>query len=370
MPEPFSGRRPWWVGVCLALAFLLGPASGCQQGPPPSLGQVADFDFINQDGQRYTREDLRGKVWIAGITYSCCTMSCPQVRAVLQHLQEEFRGTKILLVTFSAAPALDTPDELRKLAASLQADPQRWLFLTTEGPQGPEVMRRFVQSSFHGDIVENPEAEPGVRFSHPSRLYLIARDGTVRGTYACVEELLDDKTLPSGLFQINWAEVERLRADAEALYAGPLGMWFKLRWFPMINAGLNATSAVFLLVGFVLIKCKRFKAHAFFMLSALTISALFLLSYLYYHYFHGATAFAGTGWVRPVYFAMLLSHTILAAGIVPLVLITLWTAWRQRFDRHRRIARITLPLWLYVSVTGVLVYLFLYQWFAEKGLPR
>jgi putative membrane protein len=97
------------------------------------------------------------------------------------------------------------------------------------------------------------------------------------------------------------------------------------------------------------------------MIAALTTSALFLISYLTYHYAHGSTPFAGEGWIRPVYFTILISHTILAAAIVPLVLITLVRALRERFAAHRRIARWTLPIWLYVSVTGVVVYLLLYQ---------
>lgn len=96
------------------------------------------------------------------------------------------------------------------------------------------------------------------------------------------------------------------------------------------------------------------------MLSALGTSALFLVSYLVYHYQVGSVAFKGQGWIRPVYFTVLISHTVLATAIVPLVLITLMRAVRANFDRHRRIARVTLPLWIYVSITGVIVYLMLY----------
>lgn len=102
------------------------------------------------------------------------------------------------------------------------------------------------------------------------------------------------------------------------------------------------------------------------MLSALGISALFLVSYLYYHAHSGATRFAGQGWIRPVYFLILLSHTVLATAIVPLVGITLHRALRGRFPQHRRIARFTFPLWLYVSVTGVLVYLMLYHLYPSR----
>ncbi|MCS6975555.1 MAG: DUF420 domain-containing protein [Gemmatales bacterium] len=359
-----SDRLLWLVLIVVLLGVAVWAiAVELTRGPEP-LGRVADFQFLDQNETPRSLADLRGQVWIAGVTYSCCTMSCPHVRAVLQQLQEELRGTKILLVTFSAAPGLDTPQELRKLADSLGADPRRWLFLTTTEPKGAEIVRQFVQQSFHSDIVENPEAEPGQRFAHSSRLYLIDRDGWVRGTYACVEELYDDKGTPSGLFEINPNEVERLRADAERLYAGPLGRWLKLRWFPAINAGLNALSGLLLVTGYVLIRLGRRQGHIVSMLSACGVSALFLASYLYYHYFHGATPFSGTGWSRPVYFALLISHTVLAAVVVPLAILTLYRAFRAQYERHRRIARLTLPIWLYVSASGVLVYLFLYQWFA------
>lgn len=134
--------------------------------------------------------------------------------------------------------------------------------------------------------------------------------------------------------------------------------------FPVINATLNGTSAVLLYVGHGFIKRGKMAAHRGLMITALVTSSLFLTSYLYYHSHVGSVRFQGQGWSRPLYFAILISHTILAAAIVPLVIITLSRALRRRFDRHRAIARWTYPLWLYVSVTGVVIYLMLYQWFA------
>ncbi len=133
--------------------------------------------------------------------------------------------------------------------------------------------------------------------------------------------------------------------------------------FPKINATLNASSAVLLVTGRTLIRRKRMAAHRAVMLAALGTSILFLASYLYYHYHVPHTPFRGTGWSRPVYFTILTSHTILAAVILPMVIITLKRALGGQFDRHRAIARWTYPLWLYVSVTGVIVYLMLYQIF-------
>jgi uncharacterized membrane protein YozB (DUF420 family) len=135
--------------------------------------------------------------------------------------------------------------------------------------------------------------------------------------------------------------------------------------FPIINATLNGTSAVLLLVGHSLIKRGRMAAHRAVMLAAVAVSTLFLISYLYYHAHVGSVRFQGKGWSRPVYFSILISHTVLAATIVPLVIVTLTRALRERFDRHRAIARWTYPLWLYVSITGVIIYFMLYHMFTS-----
>jgi len=129
---------------------------------------------------------------------------------------------------------------------------------------------------------------------------------------------------------------------------------------PHLNAALNSLSAVSLILGFLFIKDRNIRAHRAAMLAAVACSTLFLVSYLVYHYQVGSVPFKGQGWIRVVYFTILLTHTVLAAAIVPLVLITLIRALRERFDAHRRIARWTLPIWLYVSVTGVAVYWMLY----------
>ena len=131
-----------------------------------------------------------------------------------------------------------------------------------------------------------------------------------------------------------------------------------------LNACLNGTSAVLLACGYAAIKNGKMRVHKGFMIAALGVSTAFLVSYLIYHYRVGHVAFQGQGWIRPVYFAILISHTVLAAVIVPMVIVTVRRAWLERFDRHRLIARWTLPLWFYVSVTGVIVYVLLYQVYA------
>lgn len=134
---------------------------------------------------------------------------------------------------------------------------------------------------------------------------------------------------------------------------------------PAINASLNATSGLCLLIGYILIRRKRIAQHRRFMLAACSASLLFLVLYVTNHYLrHGiVTRFTGTGIVRPIYFSILISHTILAITVVPLAIVTVINGLKMRIPKHRRIARWTFPVWMYVSVTGVLVYFFLYQWY-------
>ena len=146
-------------------------------------------------------------------------------------------------------------------------------------------------------------------------------------------------------------------------------MLIPLSALPRINASLNASSAAFLIAGYSFIRRGKIMAHRICMITAFVCSAAFLVFYLYFHLHAGIIRFGGQGWIRPVYFTLLTSHTILAVVIVPLVLITLTRALRERFDRHRAIARWTLPLWLYVSVTGVIIYWLLYLAYTPIGAP-
>lgn len=132
---------------------------------------------------------------------------------------------------------------------------------------------------------------------------------------------------------------------------------------------LNGAAAVFLLAGFGFIRNRKILAHKICMLSAFVCSAAFFSFYLYFHYHAGIIRFGGQGWIRPVYFTILISHTVLATVSLPLILITLTLALRDRFARHRRIARWTFPIWLYVSLTGVIVYWLLFVAYTPIGAP-
>ncbi|CAN5515254.1 DUF420 domain-containing protein [soil metagenome] len=145
-----------------------------------------------------------------------------------------------------------------------------------------------------------------------------------------------------------------------------------LQIFPHLNAALNGLSGLFLLTGFIFIMKRRVHAHRFCMLSAATVSALFLICYVTHHilrtyYFgFGPTKFTGEGIIRPIYFTILTSHTILAVCVAPFVILTLWRGLKGRYESHKKIARLVFPVWLYVSITGVIVYLLLYQLYPAR----
>ncbi len=133
---------------------------------------------------------------------------------------------------------------------------------------------------------------------------------------------------------------------------------------PTLNATLNGVAATLLFIGYVAIKKNKRDLHRNLMVAALTVSAAFLTSYLIYHYHVPSKKFPDIGFIKTVYLLILIPHIILAAGMVPMILKTFWHAYRQEWEKHKKIARITFPIWMYVSVTGVIIYLMLYHWYA------
>jgi protein SCO1/2/putative membrane protein len=368
VPQQVRWQEPLlWTLLVLVTAGIMVWAGWSQVRSASAvqpLSHVSDFALTERGGRTVTQNDLAGRVWIAAQTFNCCTMSCPQIRATLHQLQSDLRRTGVLLVSFSVDPLDDTPESLRVQADALGADATRWLFLTGHGSVGQTELDQFFETSFLTRPVRNAEAEPGLRVAHTSRLFLVNRVGQVVGAYSCVEEAVGADSRPGGVFIINEAELQRLARDADALDAGPLRALVRLSTIPTINAALNGTSAVLLLIGYLLIRKRKITAHAGCMLAAVGVSALFLASYLYYHFYLGHTRFPDVA-VKPLYLAILASHVILAIVIVPLVIWTLYHAARGSFERHRRVARWTLPCWLYVSVTGVVVYVFLYHLYPQ-----
>jgi len=305
------------------------------------LGEVAPFSLTERNGRTVTRDDLRGKVWVAHFFFRCCTQGCPQTTASMLELQKAFAGNKnVVLVSFTLDPETDTAEELRRFADEHGADPQQWLFLTGD----EKTIDSVVTENFKQGFVRTGDPDPGNKISHPFRLLVVDGDGRICG-------YIENGKIPEQVQELE--KRVRTLAFRQALRS----------FLPGFNAALNGTCAILLVAGFLAIRRRQEKLHKACMLSALAVSILFLTSYLFYHGVLGGrpTAFQGEGWIRLVYLTILWSHTVLAAVVAPLALFTAWQGLCDRRPRHVRIARWTLPLWLYVSVTGVVVYWMLYH---------
>lgn len=332
------------VVVTVALAALL--ASRVPRRPSLRAAETLDgvfdplgpFHLTERSGRAVTDATLADQVWIASFIFTRCPSSCPKISAVMKTLQSRLKGTRVRLVSLSVDPEHDTPAVLSNYAHRFGADPDRWWFLT--GPK--DEVYPLLLERFHVPAVPSTPEDQALgaeAVSHSARLALIDRGNRVVGYF--------DSDDP--------AAVSRLVNRAKQRGAG----WV-LR-LPAVNATLNGTGGLLLVIGWTLIRSGRVRGHVAFMVGAVGASALFLASYLVYHSQVGSVPFRGDGLVRTIYFTVLLSHTVLAAAVVPLVALTLTRALRGRYQEHARIARVTFPIWLYVSLTGVIVYLMLYQ---------
>ena len=336
------------LGFCLAAPLVLAalgrrdePKRAAQNlgGSPLALGP---FRLVERSGRAVTDADLADRVWVADFIFTRCALSCPRITSVMKGLQTQFAGTGVQLVSLTVDPVHDTPAVLAEYAARFGAEGDRWWFLT--GPKDDVLSLIKGRFKLGAQPTSDADRQAGAEaFEHSERFALVDR-GQIVGYFSSME--------PKAVADLV-AEARRRSL------AGPRA-W--VRSLPAVNATLNGTCAVLLVLGWFLIRSGRWKAHAVAMSACVVVSTLFLACYLVYHFQVGSVPFRGVGPVRLLYFTILLSHTLLATfGVVPLVAVTLWHVFRRRFDRHARIARLTFPIWLYVSVTGVVIYLMLYQ---------
>ncbi len=327
-------------GCCTLLAWIAF-ANLARAGEFNSFSDklaVGPFTLTERSGKIVSLADLRGKVWIAHFFYPTCQGPCTKTVPVMRRLSQIFAG-KSDVVLVSIALTGDDPQLLQKYARDQEASETQWLFLT-EHDEGEDVLT-VVQKCFFQTAKRKPNPTPGDEIDHTTSLVVIDREGNMRGYI----DGRDHDSLP--------ALVERVRQIAAERYLQPA-----------CNAALNALCAVLLVLGWLAIKQRRETLHKVCMLSALVVSIAFLASYLWFHFavLDGQpTRFRGEGWVRLVYFAILLSHTVLAALVAPLAVYVAYQGIRDRRPKHVRVARWTLPIWLYVSITGVVVYILLYQ---------
>ena len=331
----------------------LPPAQGVASPPPGSevrFSEVPDFAFTERSGATVTRADLLGSPWIAVPFYARCLGPCPSLTGDLRaRVYEELRGSDVRLVSFSVDPRFDSPEVLEEWASRFEVEDDRWLFLTEDLVE----MEAFVREGLKVALARDETLEPGLAVTHSTRLPVIDPEGRIAGWYECAADGLERAELESNM--------DLLTNVALALSTAP-----QPSNLPAINAALNGLATVLLVLGYRAIKRGDRERHAALMKTAFATSAAFLACYLYYHTAvlplqGGPTQFHGGGAAKVGYLTLLASHVILAAVNLPMILRTLLLARREDWERHRRWARWTFPIWLYVSVTGVVVYVVLYH---------
>ena len=353
-----TGRRAAWAAGLLCLLCLASCARPPSADGPGDLAlPVGDFTLTDQDGREVRAADLAGKVWVASFIFTRCGGPCPRVTATMATLQDAFADRPdVRLATFTVDPEYDAPEVLKNYAGRFGAESGRWLFLT--GP--PVEVNRVLRDGFHVGAEKVPGAAPAEAVTHDTHLAVVDRRGRIRAYFPGLADAEDGDSL---------REFQQQQAALRGKVAELLREGTPAELFPPLNASLNAAAGVLVLLGYAAIRGRLMRLHMLLMLAALAVSAVFLASYLYYHlavmhgrptYFHDQWPEAPP-WVGIVYLAVLGSHTLLAVVTAPLALVTAYFGLRGRLARHVWLGRVTLPIWVYVSATGVVVYWMLYR---------
>lgn len=349
---------------------------------------IEPFELIDQNGETFSSEELVGHPWVASFIFTKCAGYCPMlVRDMKLEIADRVKDPEVRYVTITVDPDYDTPEKLKQYADVYAVDAEKWKFLTGD----KETIYRIIQHGFKVPVfeMEGEDRRPGFEVAHSLSLIHVGPDMRVIGKYDSREsgEVLSLRRVLNGQIETPEenlpitpatdaeAEVDDQQAEAPALQtleATAADDMAKLpNWaarLPTTNAMLNGLATVLLMLGFIAIKLRKERVHKRLMLMAFATSIAFLGCYLTYHFAlnhytgtHGKS-FEGTGGARTVYFAILISHVLLAMAVPVLAIITIYRGLREQWAAHRRIARVTFPIWLYVSVTGVIIYGMLYHW--------
>lgn len=365
---------------------------------------VDDFSLTDQCGKAVTLADLKGRPWVASFIFTRCITQCPQMCSKIRDMLKEINKDQpnpVRFVTITIDPRHDSLEKIQEFAKIFGADPNQWLFLTG----GEETINQLVRHGFKVAAWENfgTSRLPGMEFAHSMHLIHVDENSKILGRYESQNDL-DLHTLQ----RVLQGEIETPKRHKPALVGTPidprvaktlspesgdgsrepeaadgsqlstlnpqtrspdplanLPPWAKR--LPATNAALNGLSTILLLVGFAAIKAKQVGLHKRMMLFAFAVSVLFLGCYLTYHFaLHQYTGehgkkFVGTPGITKVYYTILISHVILAAAVPVLTSMTIWRGLKSQWDSHRKWAKVTFPIWLYVSVTGVVIYWMLYH---------
>ena len=376
---------------CVAVFFALAsPRSATAQTPRWDPNGLPDFELAECRGRTVSKADLLGQPGLAAFTFTRCAGPCPIVNAEMKKLQEATRDIPLRLVSITVDPARDTPDVLKFHADQLGADPDRWWFLTGDKTD----IFKLITGGFRVRVEDDPNPKPGFEVIHSIEIMHVNEQGVVVGRYnarddvqmARLKRVVLGKLTPEEAQRLNDAPVAP-KSDHAGPTSGaedpsdsePVGVEIQTlprpvpEWvlrLPSVNALLNGLATLCLIVGYVLIRRGARSAHASAMISAFITSAVFLGTYLTYHIAlrhytgSGSQPYQGPESLRIPYYCILIPHIALAPFATGLALVTLKEAWKKNWPQHRWLARITFPIWLYVSVTGVIIYLMVYH------LPR
>lgn len=395
------------LGALLLMTWLLigvPVSASAQAGPnepaPKSIWDPAgiqDFSLTDRTGEMVTKKTLLGRQWVAGFIFTRCKGPCPAVVGQMKILQER---TGVTMVTFSVQPEVDTPAVLKNFATEyvpktkpdVDGKVPYWYWLTGDRA----MIYGLIGKSFKMPVAQVEGADAGSAVIHSNNLMHVDEEGRVLGKYNALEpaemallrrilegkdprgKMVTGSTSPpegtpieveggqaAGLtFTRSKSDEADQHAEDEAApnqHGKDVPEW--VRSLPALNASLNGLATVLLITGYVLIKQKHAHSHKVCMLASFGTSIVFLVFYAIYHVMIGGSKpFSGTGAIRILYFAILIPHIILAAAVPVLASMTIYRAYRGQWDRHKRIAKITFPIWVYVSITGVVIYFMLYHW--------
>ncbi len=346
---------------------------------------IGPFELIDQNGETFSSEELAGHPWVASFIFTKCAGFCPTlVRDLKLEIADRVKDQEVRYVTITVDPEYDTPEKLKQYADVYGVDADRWKFLTGD----KDTIYRIVQHGFRLPVfeMEGEERRPGFEVAHSLSLIHVGPDGRIIGKYDSREpgEVLSLRRVLNGQIEtpeVNLPIVGEPATDESAgdqlvevpSVQGPVAVDARQLpdWaarLPTTNAMLNGLATVLLMLGYMAIKLGNVHLHKRMMLMAFGTSIAFLACYLTYHFaLHHYTGthgkpFEGTGGMRTAYFALLISHVLLAMAVPVLASMTIYRGLMEQWGAHRRIARVTFPIWLYVSVTGVIIYGMLYHW--------
>lgn len=341
--------------------------------------EVDDFNLVDQTGKEFTKGDLLGKPWIVNFVFAQCPHQCPITSRTMMEFDKTVEKVDMRMVTITVNPEQDDVEIMRKYAEIWEADPKRWIFATGQ----PEDVWKLIREGFKVTAWENvgTARQPGMEFAHDNNIIHVDATGKILGRYNSTDPkemsvlrtvLKGDRETPEefrpAVIAAKASQEQTVRDYMSQMKSDPLEKlpeW--ARRLPATNAMLNALATVLLLMGFSAIKVKYIRLHKKLMLYAFGVSCAFLVSYLLYHFaLHHYAGLRGkpfeqTGTIRTVYYSILISHVFLAALVPVLAIVTIVKGLRANWESHRRWAKVTFPIWLYVSVTGVIIYWMLYQ---------